>query len=244
MTRTTPRDAVADWSARPDLVDGDDERFTGYGVMGVPFASGHYLALRDMVASSVGPAYRAVWHRTPEGQWTIYTTAAPELSCPRYFGAVSRAVRVGRIEVTWSGDYHCDVTVDQDLSWRIELGATAATRLMTSIGTAMPLAAWDDAAVLASMGPMARIMLRSGRIRLGGRAPSGARFRVAPLQVWPVVGGGATVRGQSLGTLAPLAEQARLTDMWLPQRGLFFIGRARFSVAAIGSLPSVMGAAS
>jgi multisubunit Na+/H+ antiporter MnhB subunit len=47
-----------------------------------------------------------------------------------------------------------------------------------------------------------------------------------------------------LGTLAPLAEQARLTDMWLPQRGLFFIGRARFSVAAIGSRPSVTGAAS
>ena len=52
--------------AHPRLPDGDDERFTGYGVMGMPFASGHYLALRDMVASSVGPAYRAIWHRDPD----------------------------------------------------------------------------------------------------------------------------------------------------------------------------------
>ena len=61
---------------QPRLPEGDDERFTGYGVMGMPFASGHYLALRDMVASSVGPAYRAIWHRDPEGRWTIHTTGA------------------------------------------------------------------------------------------------------------------------------------------------------------------------
>jgi Arc/MetJ family transcription regulator len=38
----------------PRLVDGDDERFTGYDAMGVPDADGHYLALRDMLATSIG----------------------------------------------------------------------------------------------------------------------------------------------------------------------------------------------
>lgn len=56
MTTTTPRQAVEAVLADPRLPDGDDERFTGYGVMGMPLASGHYLALRDMVATSVGPA--------------------------------------------------------------------------------------------------------------------------------------------------------------------------------------------
>ena len=56
MTTTTPRQAVEAVQAHPLLPTGDDERFTGYGVMGVPFASGHYLALRDFVATSVGPA--------------------------------------------------------------------------------------------------------------------------------------------------------------------------------------------
>ena len=67
MTTTTPRQAVEALQDQPRLPDGDDERFTGYGVMGMPFASGHYLALRDMVATSVGPAYRAIWHRDPDG---------------------------------------------------------------------------------------------------------------------------------------------------------------------------------
>ena len=89
MTTTTPRQAVEAVQAHPLLPTGDDERFTGYGVMGVPFASGHYLALRDFVATSVGPAYRAIWHRDPQGRWTIHTTGAPELSCPRYFGSVT-----------------------------------------------------------------------------------------------------------------------------------------------------------
>lgn len=47
MTTTTPRNAVEALQADPSLPEGDDERFVGYGVMGVPFASGHYLALRD-----------------------------------------------------------------------------------------------------------------------------------------------------------------------------------------------------
>ncbi len=243
MRPSTPQQAVANWSAQADLVDGDDERFTGYGVMGVPFETGHYLAFRDMVASSVGPAYRAVWHRTPQGRWTIYTTALPELSCPRYFGAVGRAVQVAGIEVVWREGHQLDVTVDEELSWHIELGSTRATHLMTSMGGAMPPGAWNSAVVLASMAPMARAMLRSGRVRLRGRTPNGPRFRAAPLQIWRVLGGGASVRGELAGELAPLAEQARLGDFWLPQRGVFFVGHARFSAATVEA-PARVGEAS
>lgn len=56
------------------LPDGDDERVVGFGVMGLPFTSGHYLAYRDFPETSFSPAYKSVWHRTPAGVWTFYAT--------------------------------------------------------------------------------------------------------------------------------------------------------------------------
>jgi hypothetical protein len=229
MTKTTPRQAVEAVQARPRLPEGDDERFTGCGVMGMPFASGHYLALRDFAATSVGPAYRAIWHRDPDGPWTIYTTGAPELTCPRYFGSVAAAVQVPGIDVVWRDDHTLDVTLSDVLSWRIELGATSATRMMTGMGGALPEAGWNSNAVLAAMGPMARTMLRGGRIRLRGATPNGPRFKAAPLKIWRVVGAAASYRGEDLGEPAPLDTQTHLGDFWLPQRGVFFVGRARFT---------------
>lgn len=228
MSPTSPRAGSITLAADPRFADGADERFTGYGVMGAPFTSGHYLALRVMLASSVGPAYRAVWHRAPEGAWTICTTAAPDLSCPRYFGAAATSQQVPEIDVAWPGEHTLQVTMGDRISWRIELARTVATRLASAMSTAMPDAAWDSDAVLGSMGPMAGGLLRSGRIRLRGTTPNGPWFRAAPLQVWRVVGGRARVAGADLGPLGPLPGQARLGDFWLPQRGLFFVGRASF----------------
>ncbi len=70
---TTPRRAVSTLAQAPWLARGSDERFTGYGAMGVPYSGGHYLAFRDMLASSFGKPYRAIWHRDPQGRWTIFT---------------------------------------------------------------------------------------------------------------------------------------------------------------------------
>ncbi len=200
--------------------------------MGVPYASGHYLVLRDMLASSLGTAYRAVWHRDPTGRWTIFTTADPAVSCPRYFGAATGVEQVRAIEVTWQDDWNAHITMGTRLSWRLVLKATAATRSMTSMGGAMPQRAWNSDAVLASMGPMAGGILRSGRVRLHGRTPNGQGFKAAPLRVWRVCGGGAELDGSDFGAAGPLAEQARLGDLWLPQRGMFFVGQARFTVSA------------
>jgi hypothetical protein len=43
-TSHTPADAAAAVLHNPALPPGDDERFAGFGVLGLPFASGHYLA--------------------------------------------------------------------------------------------------------------------------------------------------------------------------------------------------------
>ncbi|MEO8262341.1 MAG: hypothetical protein ABI566_07200 [Pseudolysinimonas sp.] len=235
-TTTNPRKAVTDAEAHPRLARGDDERFTGYGVMGVPFSSGHYLVLRDMLATSLGTAYRAIWHRDPAHRWTIYTTADPNVSCPRYFGSATAVEQVDAITVSWRDEWTVDVIMGARLSWQLKLAATPATRAMTSMASAMPERAWDSAAVLGPMGPMAGGFLRSGRVRLRGHTPNGQGFKAAPLQVWRVVGGDATLDGTDLGALGPLVEQTRLGDFWMPQRGLFFVGQARFTATAANVL--------
>lgn len=73
------------------LGPGTDERFSGYGVMGLSFSSGHVLAMRRFPVTSVGPGYTSVWLRRPTGSWTIYADAPPAVSCARYFGAALKA---------------------------------------------------------------------------------------------------------------------------------------------------------
>jgi hypothetical protein len=42
-----PRHLAERTEASPSLPPGTEERFSGYGVMGLPFRSGHVLALRS-----------------------------------------------------------------------------------------------------------------------------------------------------------------------------------------------------
>lgn len=229
MRQITPREAVDSVVHDPQLADGPDERFTGFGVMGVPFATGHYLALRAMLASSIGPPYRAIWHRTPEGRWRIFTTTAAEVSCPRYFGRAAGATQVEAVDLDWTNDRTLLVRMGQRVSWQLTLEDSPSTRVMSTMGGLMPGATWDSDLMLGGMGPMAGVVLGAGRIRLRGRTPNGPWFRAAPLQVWRVISGRATIDGVDLGPVGALEEQCHLGDFWMPNRGLFFVGRASFS---------------
>ena len=54
--------------------------------MGLPFDSGHYLALRVFPENDFSP-YKTVWHRDPEGQWSIFVDGPRfDTACPRYYG--------------------------------------------------------------------------------------------------------------------------------------------------------------
>jgi len=55
QTFATPQ-AGATASKLMDLPSGDDERVVGFGVMGLPFAGGHYLSFRDFPATSFSPS--------------------------------------------------------------------------------------------------------------------------------------------------------------------------------------------
>jgi hypothetical protein len=99
--RTAPRDVAEVAERATDLPAGAHERFRAYGVMGLPFASGHVLGLRRFPSPRSAPGYTSVWHRTPEGDWEFWSTAAPGLSCARYAGAVSRESRRTGLRIDW-----------------------------------------------------------------------------------------------------------------------------------------------
>lgn len=204
------------------------ERFAGYGVMGQPFASGHYLALRHFPASSVGAGYDAVWHRDPAGSWVIYSSNPPETSCARYFGSDLAAARTAEIKVTWAGPSTFTARVDESLVWELELGRSVATAAMTGLGKLMPEALWRSDGVLSAMGRAAGPALGVGRVKLTGTTPNGQWFRANPRMLWTVERSRASIDGVDIGPPGPLPEQARLGDFWLPQRGMFVVGESYF----------------
>ena len=208
----------------------DSERFSGYGVMGLPFASGHVLALRRFPASSVGPGYTSIWHRNPDGRWTFYQDVQPQQACPRYFGRAIVEVLVREIAITWLGARSFTVTMGDEISlhWQVSLTATPATRLMNTLSSALPEVLWHNPTFLRGVGGAASLVLRAGHIGLTGQAPNGQSFAANPRRIWSIGSSTATLRGQDLGSIGPLQSQARLGDFWIPQRGIFAIGGAIF----------------
>lgn len=223
---TNPREAAAYVERHAQLPAGPGERFYGYGLMGLPFESGHYLALRRWPANSLGRAYRSVWHRDPAGSWVFYGDTPPEVSCPRYFGSAVSETHLADIGIEWHGPNELTVTVAGVLQWDLTLRGTSATRALTSTGRMMPAKLWRSAVVLRGLGRIAGLTLQGGRIRLTGHAPNGQWFLNNPRLIWVVASSHATVNGIDLGRPGPLAEQARLGDFWLPQRGIFAVGEA------------------
>ncbi|MDN4518134.1 MULTISPECIES: hypothetical protein [Mycolicibacterium] len=228
-THLAPRDAAEAVTAHPVLPAGDDERFVGFGIMGLPFAGGHYLALRQFPATTFAPAYVSVWHRDPACTWTFYATTPGQQSCARYFSSATPndAVQCD-IDVTWQSSWSVHIEIPKLLQWTVQLQNTWATRLMTSIGTRLPEAAWTNPATLSMISRVAGPTLGAGDIRLTGTAANGQRYMVAPKTVWAVAASRAMLRGEDLGPIGPLMRQARLGDFRLPQRGIGVIGSGHF----------------
>ncbi len=210
------------------LPHGRGDRFAGYAVLGVPFRSGHVLALRRFSASSVGPGYTSVWHRDPDGRWTFFQDVQPEQSCPRYFGQAISENSVGPIRVAWHGPYDVRVSVDcsKEIVWELTLASTAVTRSLNAAASLLPEAWWSKRTVLSIMGKTARVFLGAGKLNLAGRTPNGQTFMANPRLIWAVASSRAAIGGQDLGVPGPLPQQSRLGDFWIPQRGIFAIASA------------------
>lgn len=54
----------------------------GYGVLNIPFDSGHMLGLRVFPENDFAP-FDSVWHRPPDGDWAISVDGPSlETACP------------------------------------------------------------------------------------------------------------------------------------------------------------------
>ena len=209
------------------LPSGDAERFAGYGVMGLPFASGHVLAMRRFPASSIGPGYSSVWHRTPSGVWTFWQDQVAERGCARYFSAAVSTVTETEIVVERPRLDELRVRVPaSDLDWRSTMVATARSKVFNALGSVLPDRAWRSSRLLSAMGPIAGRMLGVGGIRMAGHAPNGQSFVANPQRIWYVAEATAALAGADFGRPGPLSPQASLGDFIIPQRGVFALGRA------------------
>ena len=230
----TPREYVQHSEAHPELPEGNEERVSGYGLMGIPFSSGHVLALRRWMASSVGEPFTSIWHRDPRGRWLFHETADCTVSCSRWFGGGVQESRHTGITLTWESAEQLRVsTSDGHIDWSLTFGSSPVTRMMNGMAAMMPPAAWKSRRVLGLMGRMATATLGGGRLSLVGTSSSGYPFLANPSHIWRVVESSATIGGESVGEPAPLPEQARLGDFWIPQQGIFAMGRVYMRPAAV-----------
>lgn len=207
----------------------------GYAIVGQPLESGDLLCLRQFPVSTFGPGYVSVWHRSPDGEWTIYTTISPELSCPRFIGAaVSRVVQTD-ISADWTGP--SDLAVDvpaANLRWRMRVSSTLVTMMMNAMMGVMPSALFRSDPVLSAMSAMSTAMLGAGDLRLRGHMPNRQWFQAGPRRVWVVSEASATLDGRNLGGAAPLKTQVRLGEVPMPQRGLLMVGAFSFEAYTPG----------
>ncbi len=159
---TEPRAWAERIERHPMLPDANAKRFAGYGVMGLPFASGHILALRRFPSSSVGPGFTTIWHRSPEGIWAFYSDVPPSRSCPRYFSGGTARTVLTPIHLTWLGDRVLTVQIadNPSLDWQITLDSTPTTRLLNAMGGFIPESVWLRRRFFALMGRIAGPMLR------------------------------------------------------------------------------------
>src|SRR5215472_2849568 len=132
--RADPAHFAREREERPELPKGDCERVSGYGVMGLPFQSGHVLGLRRWTASSIGEAFTSIWHRDPDGRWTFYESAPCEVACTRYFGASVQRTRIAPIGLEWEAPDRLRVrTEDGAVDWTVKMGSTPVTRVMGAV---------------------------------------------------------------------------------------------------------------
>jgi hypothetical protein len=223
LSRLSPHRGHAAWR--------DHEYVRGWGVFGLPFATGHVLALRVFPDNDFSP-YRTLWHRRRDGQWSIYVDGPRlETACPRYYGAACAHTAFARIGVEWTGPASLRILMDEpELEWTLTAYETPILRMVNAASSLMPLWTWRPASLLRAREVLAARLLGMGDIRLSGTMPSGHVGTLMPEQMYFIDAATATVDGESLGRPAQMIPNPRIGDVTLPARGVLAIGQAMWRI--------------
>jgi hypothetical protein len=211
----------------------NSEYVRGWGVFGLPFDSGHVLALRVFPENSFSP-YCTVWHRDPAGQWSIYVRGARlDNACPRYFGSACTYTGFARIDIEWTGPMSLRVTMDEPrLDWTLSAIETPLLAVMNAVSPRLPLWTWRSSALLRAREVLAKYVLHLGDIRLSGTMPSGHVGTLMPARMYFIDESVATLAGRDLGRPAALAVTPRIGEVTLPARGLLAVGQGAWEILA------------
>lgn len=213
------------------------EYVKGWGVFGLPFDSGHVLALRVFPENDFGP-YKTVWHRDPEGRWSIFVDGDRlETACPRYYGPACAHTGFAKIGVEWSGPATLRITLDEPaLDWTLTAHQTPALRVLNAAGRHMPLASWRSSALVRCR-EMVAAALGFGRLRMAGVMPSGHTGILMPEQMFLITESTAVLGGHDLGQPTRLNTNPLIGDVALPARGVVAIGQAMWQTLGSSIVP-------
>lgn len=208
----------------------DHEYVKGWGVFGLPFDSGHVLALRVFPENDFGP-YRTLWHRDPDGDWSIYVDG-PRLdtACPRYYGSACTFTGFAKINLTWSGPSSLHVTMESpQLDWRLTASSTPLLTALNAVSAGLPLASWRPRSLVRARERLAH-GLGMGDLQMSGVMPSGHTGTLMPKQMYFIEDAQATFNGVDLGRPVHLQDNPRIGDVPLPARGVLAVGGAVWKI--------------
>lgn len=200
------------------------EYVRGWGVFGLPFDSGHVLALRVFPENDFAP-YRTLWHRDPQGRWAIYVDG-PRLdaACPRYYGAACDYTGFARIGLEWKTPTTLRVTMDRpSVDWTLTAHSGWLLDFLNAVSSRLPLAFWRPRILVRAREVLGRA-LGMGGLQLAGVMPSGHVGTLMPQQMYFVDDASACVDGVDLGRPAHLRENPTIGAVPLPARGVLARG--------------------
>ncbi|HET9498741.1 MAG TPA: hypothetical protein VFO98_00630 [Marmoricola sp.] len=229
MTTLAARTAAID-DRRGEAPWRQHEYVRGWGVFGMPFDSGHVLALRVFPEGSFGPN-RSVWHRDPAGAWSIrYDAPSADVACPRYYGPACTTVAPAAIVLTWTGPRSLRVELDEPrLTWTMTARRSAALALLNPLMASMPLSSWRPPALVRVRERVARA-LGLGDVALQGTMPSGHQGLLMPERMHLVDDASAVLDGTDLGRPVRATDNPTIGGVALPARGVIAIGQAMWPV--------------
>jgi hypothetical protein len=202
------------------------EYVRGWGVFGLPFDSGHVLALRVFPQNSFAP-YRTVWHRDPAGRWSIHADASRlDIACPRYYGPACHRVAHARIELAWTAPDHLRVTMKQPaLEWTLSVARSPILGLLNPLSAVLPQASWRPRLLVKAREQLARA-LGMGHLELAGTMPSGHHGLLMPQRMYLIHQSEASLDGTDLGRPTRPTQNPTIGGVPLPARGVLAIGQA------------------
>ena len=208
----------------------DHEYVKGWGVFGLPFDSGHVLALRVFPENDFG-SYKSLWHRPPGGGWSIHVDG-PRLdtACPRYYGPACSYTGFAKIAVTWTGPSTLRVTMDTpSLDWSLTASSTTLLNLLNAISATLPIATWKPRAMIRARELMGAA-LGMGHMPLSAMMPSGQAGMLMPKRMYFIESSRAVLDGLDLGRPAHLPYNPSIGDVRLPARGVLATGQGVWKI--------------